>query len=122
MNERIKLVRSKLGIKQGEFAKKLNVSQNTISAIEHSISKVTDRMVRDICRVYNVNEHWLRTGEGEMFNALSRDEKLAGMMGELLAEEEYSIKKMIIEFVLNAPDALFDYAEQFINEKRKENK
>jgi transcriptional regulator with XRE-family HTH domain len=67
MNNRLKEVRIKLGINQGEFSKGLGISQAQLSAIEHGKQSLTDRNIKVVCMVYRVNEHWLRTGEGEMF-------------------------------------------------------
>ena len=67
MNERLKIIRLKLKLTQDDFAKKIGIKQAAISAIEKGIRNVTDRIINDICREFNVNEEWLRNGTGEMF-------------------------------------------------------
>ena len=67
MNERIKNVRKAKNLSQKEFAQNINLSQNHISSIEKGIRAATDRIINDICKVYNVNKNWLLTGEGKMF-------------------------------------------------------
>ncbi len=39
------------------------------------------------CAEYNVSESWLRTGEGDMFRPVSRDEEIAAFVGDILGEE-----------------------------------
>lgn len=68
LNERIKQIRKDKKLSQLQFGKSLNISQNHISAIEHGTRAVTDRLISDICRIYNVNKDWLMTGEGEMYD------------------------------------------------------
>lgn len=68
MKERLKQLRKVLGLNQKEFAEPLNVSHAAVSSYEKGIRSLTDRTISDICRVYNVNETWLRTGIGEMFD------------------------------------------------------
>lgn len=66
MNERLKQLRSMLNLSQEEFGRKINLSKPTISALENAVRGLTDRVINDICIQFNVNEHWLRTGEGNM--------------------------------------------------------
>lgn len=67
MNERIKYLRKYLNITQNEIALKIGVTKSNISRIEKGISSVTNRIINDICREFNVNEEWLRFGTGEIF-------------------------------------------------------
>lgn len=67
MNERIKELRDALGITLEEFGSRLGVTRTAISRLERGNRGVTDQMTISICREFGVNEHWLRTGEGEMF-------------------------------------------------------
>lgn len=67
MNERLKQLRKKLKINQTNFAKQLGITQTAYSMIENGNNPLADRYIKVICSVFNVNETWLRTGEGEMF-------------------------------------------------------
>lgn len=67
MKDRLKILRKHLNLKQGEFAKRLGINQGTFSTYETGAVEVRDSVVKAICSVYNVNERWLRTGEGEIF-------------------------------------------------------
>ena len=68
---RVKELRKKLGLTQSEMGEKLSLSGNLVYMMEKGERAISDRTVKDICRDLNVNEEWLRTGEGEMFqNAL----------------------------------------------------
>lgn len=87
MNERIKEWRKALGLTQQEMAEKLGIKRNTIAQYEIGRNPPTDTVITLMCRAFDVNEEWLRTGEGEMFIQLSRDEELAAFFGDLLAGE-----------------------------------
>jgi len=68
MNGRIKVLRKTLELNQTEFGTKIRLTTGAVSDIERGkVKNITDRVVNDICREFNVNENWLRTGEGEMF-------------------------------------------------------
>ena len=92
MNERLKTLRKSLGLTQAEFAEKIGTKQTTIGNYEIGRNKPIDPVVRMICRTFDVSETWLRTGEGEMFIKLSRDEQIADFVGKALsgkAEDEF---------------------------------
>lgn len=67
INKRLKQVRQSYGLTQQQFAESINVSRNYIGLIEIGQREPSDRTISDICREFNVNEKWLRTGEGSMF-------------------------------------------------------
>ena len=52
---------------QDEFRKEINLSRSNLASIETGAVKVTDRVIADICKTFNLSEHWLRTGEGDMY-------------------------------------------------------
>ena len=76
MDERIKELRKALGLTQQEFSDKIGVKRNTIAQYESGRNSPIDAVISLICREFNVNEEWLRTGEGEMFKPKSRNEEL----------------------------------------------
>ncbi|MEC1305491.1 helix-turn-helix domain-containing protein [Lysinibacillus capsici] len=69
IHERIKYLREKvLKLKQSEMSLKIGLKQGSLSDIERRKTKtVTDRIIKDISREFNISENWLRTGKGEMF-------------------------------------------------------
>lgn len=67
MRERLKELRKKLGLTQQEFADRLGIKRNAITNYEVGRNDPADMVVSMICREFNVNEEWLRTGKGTMF-------------------------------------------------------
>lgn len=65
MNNRIRTLRKSLGLTQEEFGEQLGVTKLTVLRWERD-NKVPEPSLRLICRVFQVNKHWLETGEGEM--------------------------------------------------------
>ena len=101
MQERIKSVRKALKLTQQEFADRLMIKRGAIANYELGRNAPIDAVVSLICKEFNVNEQWLRTGEGEMFNKMSRDEEVAKFFGEMLmpAGDEDSFKRRFISAV-----------------------
>lgn len=67
MNRRIASIRKISNLTQDDFGTRIGLSRNYVWMIEKGERIPSDRTIADICREFNVNEHWLRTGEGEMF-------------------------------------------------------
>ena len=66
----IKEVRKSYGLTQAEFGKDICVKGNTIACYENGIRKPSNAIIRAIAREFDVDEHWLLTGEGEMFRSV----------------------------------------------------
>lgn len=99
MNERIKEVRKSLGLTLEKFGKSLGVTKVAISNIENGNRGVTEQMFLSVCRVYNVNEDWLRNGTGEMFNKPSDE---VGYYAEFLLEQDNmdsGLRLLIIDMI-----------------------
>lgn len=73
MNERIKQLRQTLNLSGEKFGAKIGLGRSAISLIESGKTNLTEQTILFICTAYNVNEQWLRTGEGSMFNQSSDD-------------------------------------------------
>ncbi|WP_075679168.1 helix-turn-helix domain-containing protein [Roseburia sp. 831b] len=97
MGERIKELRKTLDLTMERFGEIIGVSKSSISNIENGNRNLTERMFKDICREFDVREEWLRTGEGEMFKELSRSEKIAVFLTDILKDEDDSFRKQFIE-------------------------
>ncbi|WP_418972325.1 helix-turn-helix domain-containing protein [Allofournierella sp.] len=98
MKERIKQIRSAVGLTQQDFADRLKIKRNTIAKYETGRGEPIDAVVSLICREFGVSEIWLRTGSGEMFEPVSRDEKIAAFIGATMREED-SYKKRFISML-----------------------
>lgn len=115
MNERLKKLRKTLDLTQQEFADRLKVPRNTIGGYEVGKSNPSDAAVNNICREFNVNEEWLRTGEGEMFIELSYSDEIAQFVGQLITEEDDSFKKRLISGLATLDENGWKVLEDFLN-------
>ena len=100
MKDRIKLIREgadeKKKLSQQEFANSLGLSRNMIAQVEMGTRILSDRSIRDICRIYKVNEDWLRTGNGEMKQPRSDNEIIDKFVNDVLEAKSEDIRKRLI--------------------------
>ncbi|MFR4880749.1 MAG: helix-turn-helix domain-containing protein [Coprococcus sp.] len=100
MNERIRLLRKELGLNQSDFGNKIGVKQGTVAGYESGARTPLDAVVSSICREFDVNEEWLRTGEGEMFEQMTEQQKLLKYTGMLLKDKDSAIVNAIQSFII----------------------
>ena len=96
MNERVKELRTALGLSAEKFGGKIGVTRSAISKMELGVCNISEQSIISICREFNVNEEWSRNGTGEMFNTLSRDEELAYIVGQALPQADDFVKNTFI--------------------------
>ena len=66
INERLKTVRTHLGLKQSELAKLLNITTRTLQNYEKN-ADIPASVINKLITLFNINPNWLLTGQGEMF-------------------------------------------------------
>ena len=85
--ERVKMVRDKAQLTMEQFGNRIGgVSKSTISNIENDNRNLTEHMLKSICREFDVNEKWLKSGEGDMPRKLSEEEEVAALVSDLLED------------------------------------
>lgn len=95
LGERIKKVRKTLDLTQQEFSDRIGMKRNSIAQVEMG-RNTSEQTIISICREFNINETWLRTGKGEMFLQLSRDEEIAAYLGQIMSDDEDSFRRRMI--------------------------
>ena len=114
----LKELRKALGLTQSEFAEKIAMAQQGVSMAENGTRPLTDRQVVTICAVFGVDEHWLRTGEGDMFPPLpAEDDELIELMGMFASDDvDPERKRAIISYcrlVLRLPDYALEPTREY---------
>ena len=84
----------------------------------------SDRTIKDICRIYNVNETWLRTGEGEIFLPIDREKDLAELSVKFLTDVPDSFRRKLVSYLAKMTDEQWQMVEDMVNElaTKKESK
>ena len=100
-NDRFRDIRKACKKTQEEWAAILGLSRTGVADIESGRRNVTDKHIKLLCVESidgkNISETWLRTGEGEMFEPLSRSETIAKFAGELMKDEDDSFRRQLVE-------------------------
>lgn len=97
MNERIRRIRKDAGMTMAQFGGAIGISAPAVSQLESGKTQATPQTLSFICHSFNVNETWLKTGEGEPYIELSKKEKLAEFFGDVLRDADDSFRIRLIE-------------------------
>lgn len=108
MNERIKEVRKDAGMTLEKFGAKLNISASACSYLESGKTNPSQQTISAICRVFRVNEEWLRNGTGEKYRKKARGEELAELFADL--EVDDTVKAKCIRTLADFPEEYFTQA------------
>lgn len=104
INTRIGLIIEKLDIKKVAFASRLKIDQSYVTQLTNGKRNPSDRLISDICREFNVNENWLRTGKGKMFITQTRAEEIESFVKEILQEDSDFRRRVISVLARMTPD------------------
>lgn len=121
INERIAACIEKSGLTKTAFAEKINVSQQHVSRLAKD-GNPSDRTIVDICEKFGIGEHWLRTGEGEMFVPISRDNRITDFAAELLRDEEDTFKRRFVAMLSKLDESDWAVLEKMALELAGEDK
>lgn len=114
MKERIKELRKTLGLTLESFGDKVGVGKSTISRIENGTNGLTEQMILSICREFNVNEEWLRSGTGEMFKDMTLDEEIISFIGDIQWDASNTFKKRFISAIAKLNEEEWKVLEKII--------
>ncbi len=112
INDRVREVRNALTLTQKDFGQRLAIAQSYLTNIETGKREVTEKIQKLVCLQFNVNEDWLRDGQGEMFR-----QDTASVVEQLTREYSLdAIDRAIVEGFLQ-----LDHAQRAVIKKYIEN-
>lgn len=116
MNERLRRIREKAELTQRDFAKRIGVGASTLAMFETGDRSLKNIHIQRICDEFNVNEVWLRTGEGgddNMFTKIDPNDRFSINLGKLSVTENKLAQNMINAIAEADPEKLA-YIEEFM--------
>ena len=115
--ERFLLVLQESRCTKSKAAELLNVSAAYVSQLCSGQREPSNRTIKDICRIFGVNEIWLRTGVCEPFTPLSRSEELAAIFERMEVGDD--AKSRLIREMARMPDEAFPSFVKFVEQLYK---
>ncbi len=107
MKERIRKIRKEAGLTQEAFAQKIGIKRNTVATYETTDKIPLDAIINSICRVFNVNEEWLKSGIGEMYITNDSSDEFNSVMEEIGVTDQ------------RAREIILNYSHLSVSEKER---
>lgn len=114
MGERVKELRKALGLSGEKFGEKIGLKRNSLSQIETGKNNLSEQNILAICREFNVNEEWLRSGTGEMFKDMTLDEEIISFIGDIQWDASNTFKKRFISAIAKLNEEEWEVLEKII--------
>lgn len=108
-----KKVRKALDLTQQAFAEQIGSTQNALTGYETGRRNPSAAALNNICKTFNISETWLRTGEGEMFLQVSKEDELSAAVHKLLSGETSEFKTRLIKILADLGPREWDILEQY---------
>lgn len=116
MNERIKELRKELNLTLEKFGERLGIQKATLSKIENGTVSITERNIAAICREFNVNENWLRTGEGDIHIQISEEDELMQWAGKVLSKQSSDFQYRFVKMLMGLTEEQWQVFEDKVRE------
>lgn len=115
IGERVKILRKEKCLSMEDFGAIIGMGKSAVSRIENGVNGTTDQTIRSICREFGVNEQWLRTGEGEMFEQ-TRESVLDRLAAEYsLDKEQVSVIEAFLDLDAKDREAVLKYFHKVLD-------
>lgn len=115
MNTRIKKIRDSLGMTQENFGKKIGSARNTIANYETGNRHPSNAVITSICREFNVNEEWLRTGNGEPYCKRTQNKEILAFVNDIIEDVDESFKKRFMVALSKLNESDWETIEKIID-------
>ena len=114
ISDRIRIIIDELcGGNRSKLAREINVSAQFAAQLYDGRRVPSDRTISDICRVFNINEQWLRNGTGTRQPPQPRGEEI----GQVDPEEAVRFFHFLLDGMSDAEIVLMYqiFKKQFLN-------
>lgn len=122
MNERIKQIREYLEMSRSEFGKKLGVSGDVVNNLERGRVEIKEDRIKLICSVFDVDESWLRTGNGEMYQPSTKNQEISDFLNDIMELDDKKFKKRFIESFARLEEKDWEHLEEIVTKLFAEQK
>ena len=115
INERISQVVKESGLTKTAFAERINVSPGMVSKLCSASAQPSDRTISDICREFGVNEDWLRSGIGDMREAVTPEEEVSELVARAVHGSS-DFRRAVIRMICTRTDTELEVLDKMLQD------
>ncbi len=121
MNKRLKELRKSLGMSQEAFGKIMMISKAGVADLESGRRNITEKHLALLEKYPDakINVEWLRTGEGEMFLPMNKEEQVRRFVDAILTDKNDSFKRRMIFYLVELSEENWEVLEKALGNLKK---
>ena len=112
MHNRIKQVRKFAGLNQQDFATRIGVSRGALANYEVGRNEPLAAVISLICEKFQINENWLRTGDGDMMRPVDRDVEISAFMANVMKGESDDFRRRLVSVLAKLDSSEWELLER----------
>lgn len=116
MNNRIRTLRKELNLTLDKFGEQIGLKKSSLSQIENGKCAITEQTIKSVCREFNVNENWLRTGEGDIHIQMSEEDELMQWAGKVLSKQSSDFQYRFVKMLMGLTEEQWQVFEDKVRE------
>lgn len=120
IGDRIRAIREEFNKNQRDFASSIKIGQSTLAMFENGQREPKDIHIEQICLKYGVREEWLRNGNGEMHQMLTKNQEIGAFANKVMKLPDEAFKKRFIEALTKLDEGDWENIEKIANKLLKE--
>ena len=90
---------------RAKFGEPIGMTDSEIKNVETGATQLKENKIPLICNIYNVNEQWLRTGQGDMFLPKTRAQEIGEIVRNAATRDPEESMKFFTELLGDMTDA-----------------
>lgn len=102
--ERIRLIREDKKLSQAKFGELLGVNRDIIKNRESGAVEPDNLFINALVTKLDANEHWLRTGEGVMYNTADEKIQFTRAVADALEDDREDVRELVMEALQLEPE------------------
>lgn len=115
IGNRIELIRKNNNLSRRAFGEMFGVSESVIVNVEYDRLKRPEQkeaLYKLICQEFDINEEWLRTGQGAIKVELSKEDYIVDFVSRILKAKDDSFKKRYISMLSRLDESGWESLER----------
>lgn len=121
LKTRIKKIRTEKHLSMERFGERIGITRSSVCKLENGENNPSEQTIRLICQEFSINEHWLRTGEGEPAIKRTRNQEIGAFANEVMSLPDENIKKRLIEALIKLDERDWETIEKIVDNLKEGN-
>lgn len=98
ISERIREIRKFYCLTQTELGRRMGISNTAVSKLESGENNVSEKNIMVLHNILNINEEWLRTGNGKMLDDVPQEDEYFKAATMLSKDNDELAMRTVIEY------------------------